>query len=71
MSNVTIVNDIMTDCFSDETRSRIAHCRSIESFLERLDQTYRRPEFFTESVLDSIRNFGQIADYKTELLEKY
>ena len=27
--------------------------------------------FFIESVLDSIRNFGQIADYKTELLEKY
>ena len=68
LSNVTIVHDV-PECFTEETKNRIAHCCSVESILERLDQTYRRPEFFIESVLDSIRNFGQIADYKTELLE--
>ena len=25
MSNVTIINDIMSECFTDDTRNRIAH----------------------------------------------
>ena len=70
LGTVTVVNEL-AECFTDETKNKIAHCRTVDSILERLDQTYRRPEFFIESVLESIRNFGQIADYKTELLEKY
>ena len=55
--------------FSDETRGKVAHCPCVDAIIERLDQMYRRPEFFIESVLDSIRNFGQIGEWKTELLE--
>ncbi len=55
----------------EETLSKIAHCCTVDAILEQLDQTDCRPEFFIKSVLDSIRRFGMIPNWKTEMLERY